>query len=507
MSSRPIALLSLSDFSNVRENAQALTDAGWTIVASRETVDVLQETQIPVTPIEDYLDFYQELPFPPTLHPQIEHALTMDADKRIDMVYVVPYQTDIGLDVGGRTLLALAAKGERLPVMTPADFASVVAEITAEGEVSENTRSRLIRLVYTELAQFYGALSGDGDVPMHLSAPREIMHGENPYQESAALYQVTDWNDPLGIAKFAWHSETLPCFTNLADMDALINTMVLANLASAECLGAAPHVAIGAKHGNPVGMAFDDNDPGAAIERALFGSARSVWGGEFIVNFPVDAQLAERLVSSQDRHDRLGNGNWMLDVVCAPSFTDEARAIIGKRRARKVMENPSLANPALAAHPWQYRHVRGGFLRQPIHDYVLDFQACERMGGELDRHATIDLLIAWSVAWTSNHGGNEVALTKDGVLLACAGGPSTVEATQTTLTRARANGHDVTGAAFAANAFFPFTDGPELLCAAGVTRGLVPAGGRNEDLVRKYFSEHGVFMVYLPGEYRGFSRH
>ena len=86
MSSRPIALLSLSDFSNVRENAQALTDAGWTIVASLETVDVLQETQIPVTPIEDYLDFYQELPFPPTLHPQIEHALTMDTDKRIDMV-------------------------------------------------------------------------------------------------------------------------------------------------------------------------------------------------------------------------------------------------------------------------------------------------------------------------------------------------------------------------------------------------------------------------------------
>ncbi len=503
----PVALLSLSDFSGVCENAQTLCDTGWTIVASKETVAVLEQAQVPVTPLEHYLDFHQDMPFPPTLHPVIELALTTDSEKRIDMVYVVPYEKDIGLDVGGRTLLALAAKGGRLPVMTPSDFKRTVIEIVSEGGASDSTRDRLTDKVYSEISRFYGSLSKDSETPLNLKPARDIVHGENPYQAPAALYDVSGWDDPLGLAQFTWHSETLPCFTNLADTDAVINTMVVATMACKQCLDSVPNVAIGAKHGNPVGMALSHDDPAVAIERALFGSPRSVWGGEFIVNFPVDEALAERIVKSQERQERLGDGNWMLDVVCAPAFSDDALAIIGKRQARKVMENPALINSALPDHPWQYRHVRGGFLRQPVHNYVLDFKECDLSYKVPDDHDEIDLLIAWSVAWTSNHGGNEVALVKDGALLACAGGPSTVEATETTIGRAKENGHDVSGAAFAANAFFPFTDGPELLCAAGVTRGLVPAGGRNESLVREYFADHDVGMIYLPEEYRGFSRH
>jgi hypothetical protein len=40
---------------------------------------------------------------------------------------------------GGRTLLALAAKGRRLPVMTSEDFAKVGQEIAISGAVLDDT--------------------------------------------------------------------------------------------------------------------------------------------------------------------------------------------------------------------------------------------------------------------------------------------------------------------------------------------------------------------------------
>jgi len=82
-----------------------------------------------------------------------------------------------------------------------------------------------------------------------------------------------------------------------------------------------------------------------------------------------------------------------------------------------------------------------------------------------------------------------------------------VEATETAISRVQPNCREISGAVFAANCFFPFTNGPNRLCAAGVATGLVPAGGQNEDKVREYFGLHGVTIGYLPELYRGFPRY
>jgi AICAR transformylase/IMP cyclohydrolase PurH len=91
--------------------------------------------------------------------------------------------------------------------------------------------------------------------------------------------------------------------------------------------------------------------------------------------------------------------------------------------------------------------------------------------------------------------------------LGAGGGPSTGEAIEVAITRARSCGHDLTGGAFAANAFFPFTDAPEILTAASLRVGLVPAGGSAEPTVRAFFAKRGVGMYYLPEQYRGFCPH
>ena len=129
------------------------------------------------------------------------------------------------------------------------------------------------------------------------------------------------------------------------------------------------------------------------------------------------------------------------------------------------------------------------------------------MSGDIEKNVIDSMVVAWAVAWHSNHGGNEVSLVKDYDLLAVGGGPSTVDAIATALQRANACGHDLAGSVFAADAFFPFTDAPEILAQAGCAYGIVPKGGKNFEMVKELFTRERIEVLFLPEEYRGFCRH
>jgi AICAR transformylase/IMP cyclohydrolase PurH len=91
--------------------------------------------------------------------------------------------------------------------------------------------------------------------------------------------------------------------------------------------------------------------------------------------------------------------------------------------------------------------------------------------------------------------------------LAVGGGPSTLEAAQIALMRAKRHGNSLHGSVFAANAYFPFTDAPETLCHINIKAGLVPGGGKRFKEVRGVFRKNNVSVIYLPEKYRGFCRH
>ena len=429
------ALFSLDDTTDVEKIARKMVDNDWEIIASKETVEVLKAHNIPVIPIEDFIEDYKDYGFPPTLHPKIEAALTKDVDYKIDLVYVIPYGPDKGDDVGGRTLLQLAQKGKRI-------FLSSV------------------------------------DAMKRFTYSRKLAWGENPYQQ--AELSVLNMSDPLAIHSFEQIAGDVPEYTNMADLDSILTTLCLL-WEGLKHFGYG-EIGVAAKHGNACGVAFED-DEWCATGNALIGNKRAIWGGEYITNGFVGKREAE-LLSSNDV---------MLDVIAAPHFTDEAIEILSKRKQRKVFVNPALSTPTIdkSIHP---RFVRGGLLSQSPADYVLESD-------------NIDLLIAWAVAYSSFHGGNEIAIAKDGMLLGVGGGPSTIDAANTAVQRAKEQGHDLQGASFCADAFFPFTDAPQVLIDAGCTHGAVPLGGKRENDIRNLFLNTGVQMTWIPEQYRGFCRH
>ena len=197
----------------------------------------------------------------------------------------------------------------------------------------------------------------------------------------------------------------------------------------------------------------------------------------------------------------------MLDLVAAPSFSSEARAVLGRRKDRKLMINKSLAEPKVSNSTFIFRPVRGGFLRQPPANYILDFKEIELDGPNFTEQTLGSLILAWAVSWSSNLGGNEISLVKDLQMIGSGGGPATIIAACNALARAREQEHVIHSSVFATDAFFPFIDAPKILIQAGCSKGLVPKGGKLEKQIRELFQNHQVDMGFLPQNYRGFCRH
>ena len=86
---------------------------------------------------------------------------------------------------------------------------------------------------------------------------------------------------------------------------------------------------------------------------------------------------------------------------------------------------------------------------------------------------------------------------KKTTLLACAGGPSTVQAAETAVSRASKLHGDLYGASFAADAFFPFKDAPLILANAGVISGVVPAGGQRQEEVENFFNKRNIKVGFI----------
>ena len=503
------ALFSLNDTTRAVEFAEQLVSAGWKILASAETVKVLKNKKIPVVNIADFINIKKNFGFPPTLHPKIESALTANCKNSIDLVYVLTYPDSKGRDVGGHTILALAAKGKRIPVLNNKDMEKVVKIISNQRAISKKMRDEFIAKANYQNAKFYinNTLDKNNHEIIFGKKSYNLLNGENPYQIPSSAF-ITDKQDSLSLFNLKKISGEKPCFTNMADADCIIKTLCLAVEAFQLNIKRIPYICIAAKHGNACGIGVNFHSPKPSIEMALWGNPRSVWGGELITNFMIDNDLAEIILKSSKRKKLFNSAFWMLDLVIAPSFSKNVIKVLGKRKRRKLFENIALKKPSTKKNKNDLRMVRGGFLMQPSKSYILNLKKCENIDlKNFNNDKIISIIIAWAVAFSSNHGGNEVAIVKDCCLIGAGGGPSTLEATKVAIQRSRENGHNCIDAVFAADAFFPFDDAPKALIEAGCSYGIVPGGGKMFNDIKKCFTDNNVACGFIPEKYRGFCRH
>jgi phosphoribosylaminoimidazolecarboxamide formyltransferase / IMP cyclohydrolase len=503
------ALLSVSDKRGLVEFARGLDELGVEIVSTGGTAGELAAEGIETRPVENYTGFPEILGGRvKTLNPRIyagllavrsddDHVETLREHSvaPIDLVCVnlYPFERVSGLrgveedevieniDIGGPALIRAAAKNHAFSavVVTPESYDAVLAELEgSDGLLSLRTRQSLAMEAFAYTARYDAAIARwfaerEGDFPAQYTRSFEkvldLTYGENPHQR-AAYYAESGVRTHLMSMVSKLHGKELS-FNNLLDLDSgrrLIEDFELP-------------VAAVIKHNNPCGAAVGASI-GEAFDRALATDPQSAFGGVFCFNRPLDRELAERL------------NTMFVEAVFAPGYDEDALEVLQQKPNVRLLENQERRTVPIAEP--DIKRVRGGILVQDrdsgLEEREVMEVATERKPSEEEWG---ELLFAMRV---SKHvRSNAIVLSRGlGTVGIGAGQMSRVDSVRIAVDKARAADLPVEGAVLASDAFFPFSDGPQLAIDAGVRAIIQPGGSQRDDEVIQACDAAGVAMVF-----------
>jgi phosphoribosylaminoimidazolecarboxamide formyltransferase / IMP cyclohydrolase len=490
------ALLSVYDKTGVVDLARRLHDLGWALVSSGGTARVIADAGLPVTDVAELTGTPAILGHRVvTLHPKVHGALLADPGdpghvddmaaygiEPIDLVVVnlYPFADQPGIemiDVGGPAMVRAAAKNHAHVgvVVDPADYEAVLEELTRAGGLSDATRRELARKAFATTAAYDAAVvawldeSGppsEDPLPatLHLVLERaqELRYGENPHQCGARYRRVgrrSWWDDAVQLGG---------------------KELSYLNLFDAEAAWRLVHrfegpAAVIVKHANPCGVAIAA-DVTAAYLRAHACDPLSAFGGIVALNRPVPESLAAALAPV------------FTEVVVAPSFDDEALAVLAAKKNLRV-----LVAPPPGTEPFDVRTIDGGLLVQQPDQVGLDRRQW-KVVTKVSPTPTEweDLTMAWQVCAAVS--SNAIVLVKDGQAVGIgAGQQNRLDSARIAAERAAGR---AAGGACASDAFFPFRDGLDAAVSAGVTVVVQPGGSVRDGEVIEAADEHGIAMVF-----------
>jgi phosphoribosylaminoimidazolecarboxamide formyltransferase/IMP cyclohydrolase len=510
------ALISVSDKTGVLEFAQELAALGVHILSTGGTAKLLADNGVPVTEVSDYTGFPEMLDGRvKTLHPKVhggilgrrdlpEHVAKMAEYDigNIDLVCVnlYPFEATIAnpdcvledaienIDIGGPTMVRSAAKNwAHVAIVTDAaDYAALTAELKAnDGKLAKTTRFELAKKAFTHTAAYDGAISNyltslaDGVVsgkpervafPNRLNAQfikvQDMRYGENPHQ-SAAFYR--DLDPAAGtISAYRQLQGKELSYNNIADADAAWEAVKTFDQTACVIV----------KHANPCGVAVA-GDTLSAYKLAFATDTTSAFGGIIAFNRPVDAETVEAVTGQ------------FLEVLIAPSFTEEAKAIIAAKKNVRVLEIPL----ETGANRFELKRVGGGVLVQTpdIRNVALDELRVVTKRQPTPQEMS-DLLFAWRVAKFVK--SNAIVFCNNGQTVGIgAGQMSRVDSTRIAARKAQDAGLSLQGAVASSDAFFPFRDGIDVIAEQGIKAIIQPGGSMRDEEVFAAADEHGIAMV------------
>ena len=245
-------------------------------------------------------------------------------------------------------------------------------------------------------------------------------------------------------------------------------------------IGDATTAAVIVKHANPCGVAIG-TEAADVYQKAFAADEISAFGGIVAISAVVDDALAEAVVK-----------NPLADVLIAPGFLPGALALFSeKRRNMRVLEAPLPSKSALA-----FREFAEGFL---VQDRDVVSPRTDSWRVVTKRLPTdpewLDAELAWRVCAAT--GSNAIVLAKEGVVVGVGCGQQN-RRDAARLAEEKAAGRALGGAG-ASDAFFPFRDGLDAVCDAGVGVVVEPGGSLRDDEVIAAADERNVALV-MTGE-------
>ncbi len=512
------ALLSVSDKTGILEFAQALHALGIRLLSTGGTAKLLLDAGLPVTEVAEHTGFPEMLDGRvKTLHPKIhggllarrdlpEHmaALQTHGIETIDLLVVnlYPFEATVAkpgctledaienIDIGGPAMVRSAAKNWKdVGVLTDASqYAGVLAELKADGKLTDATKFALSVAAFNRISQYDGAISDylssiQPDASHSLFAGQsnscfikvqDLRYGENSHQQAALYRDLHPAPGSLVTAKQLQGKEL--SYNNIADADA-----------AWECVKSFTEAAcVIVKHANPCGVAVGA-DALEAYSKAFQTDPTSAFGGIIALNCPLDERAALQ-ISKQ-----------FVEVLMAPSFTPEALEVFKTKVNVRILQ---IDLPPGGDTAWQQgrnlvdvKRVGSGLLMQTADIHELALSDIKVVSTLQPTPAQLqDLLFAWKVAKYVK--SNAIVFCKDGMTMGVgAGQMSRLDSARIASIKAQHAGLSLQGTAVASDAFFPFRDGLDVVVDAGASCVIQPGGSMRDQEVIDAANERGVVMV------------
>ncbi len=500
------ALLSVSDKSGIVEFARGLEKLGWEIISTGGTYKKLNDAGIKVIEIDEVTKFPECFEgrvktLNPYVHGGILHKRGDEAHvaqakelgvEGIDLVCVnlYPFKETIertddfdeiieNIDIGGPTMVRSAAKNfnDVLIVTDVNDYENVLGALENGHDSMDFRRGLMIKAFEhtaaydSMIANYMNGRFNDGFGEYQFITGKksfQTRYGENPHQKGALYEFDNHFSENFKQVKGE------ASFNNINDVNGALKIASSFGDENAVCI---------VKHGNPCGFALKGTLL-ESYEEALKCDPVSAFGGVVAVNGIVDESLAEKM------------NEIFLEVVMAADFTPEALEVFEKKKRLKLFAQGG-KKLVMSGDTYDFKHVDGGFVFQNS-DCICDNEvhnAHKKSELTATPQEMKDLEIAWKVAGLTK--SNCVVYVKDAAMVAVGMGmTSRVDAAQCALKKAKEMGLDVSGAAMASEAFFPFRDSIDAAAEAGVKAIIEPGGSIRDDEVIEAANEHGISLYF-----------
>ncbi|MDB5607968.1 MAG: bifunctional phosphoribosylaminoimidazolecarboxamide formyltransferase/IMP cyclohydrolase [Bradyrhizobium sp.] len=512
------ALLSVSDKSGLIEFARALAAHGIDLVSTGGTAKAIAAAGLKVRDVSELTGFPEMMDGRvKTLHPKVHGGLLAIRDNAdhaqsmkdhgiapIDLLVVnlYPFEATVdkgadfeecieNIDIGGPAMIRAAAKNhdDVAVVVESQDYQAVLDELaTNQGATTLTLRRRLAAKAYARTAAYDAAISNWFAAELKNDAPdfrafggrliQPLRYGENPHQ-TAAFYRTPDRRPGVATARQLQGKEL--SYNNINDTDAAYECI-------AEFDPARTAACVIVKHANPCGVA-EGSDLVSAYRKAFACDTQSPYGGIIAVNRTLDADAAHAITEI------------LTEVIIAPDATEEAIAIIAKRRNLRLLLAGSLPDPR--AMGLTAKTVAGGLLVQSRDNAVVDDITLKTVTRRAPSDAELrDLKFAFRIA--KHVKSNTIVYAKDLATVGIgAGQMSRVDSARIAARKAQDAADEAKlpypltrGSVVASDAFFPFADGLLVTIEAGATAVIQPGGSIRDAEVIKAADDAGIAMVF-----------
>jgi phosphoribosylaminoimidazolecarboxamide formyltransferase/IMP cyclohydrolase len=372
------------------------------------------------------------------------------------------------IDIGGIALIRAAAKNFQHVAVVPSQaYYAKLAHWLGEqdGALSLAQRKELAGAAFA-VSSHYDTLIHSFFAPetSHLKVsyqePRVLRYGENPHQQGFYYGELDELFEQLNGKALSYN--------NLVDIEGALQLVDEFE---------EPFFAV-IKHTNPCGCAIGDNML-EAWQKALAGDPVSAFGGILACNGTIDLAVAEDMQKL------------FFEVLIAEDFTEDALALLSKKKNRILLKRKSKASHARIT-----KSLLNGYLVQDKDKKKVTADDLEAKTSRKASEAEVrDVIFGDTVV--KHLKSNAIAIVKDQQLIGSGvGQTSRIDALGQAIAKAQDKGFELEGSVLASDAFFPFSDSVETAWKAGIRVVVQPGGSRRDEDSIQYCEEHDMSLLF-----------